>query len=178
MFKCKYKFELEDSIVSAKYVYKSQKRKKDKIITLLIPALLIAMIVMLVVDIRSGNAIGWDITLIVALLILEAVHIILPYTVVSSQKKSFRKQQLESMDYLLVEINDNICTETMVKNEDVVAKSMHNLRSLTSYVEDAYRIVLIFNNVEYVCIRKAYLEGGVVQLKAHLEKRMAKYSKK
>ena len=34
MFECKFKYELEDSLVSAKYIYKSQKRKQDKIIAL------------------------------------------------------------------------------------------------------------------------------------------------
>ena len=51
MFECKYKYELEDSVISAKYVYKSQKRKQDKVIAILIPILMLCMVAMLIYDI-------------------------------------------------------------------------------------------------------------------------------
>ena len=41
MFECKYKYQLEDSLISAKYVFRSQKRKKDKIIAAMIPSTII-----------------------------------------------------------------------------------------------------------------------------------------
>ena len=44
MFECKYKFELEDSITSAKYVYKSQRRKKDVVIAVMLPILILVMV--------------------------------------------------------------------------------------------------------------------------------------
>ena len=71
MFKCKYKFEMEDSVTCAKYVYKSQKRKQDKIIAILIPILMVAMIAMMIFDIIAGNSYVWDIVLLVSLVILE-----------------------------------------------------------------------------------------------------------
>lgn len=174
MFKCKYKFELEDSMISAKYVYRSQKRKQDKIIAILIPILMIAMVAMLVYDIVIENPFVWDIVLISALVVLEILYLIIPTTLAKSQKKSYIKQNLANMDYLLVEINENMCTETMFKDNQEQAKSMHNLRMLSSYIEDDRRIILIFNKVEFVCIRKENLEGGLSKLKAHLEKKMAK----
>ena len=61
MFECKFKYELEDSIISAKYIYKSQKRKQDKIIAVLIPLLMVCMVAMLVYDIIKGNSYVWDI---------------------------------------------------------------------------------------------------------------------
>ena len=57
MFECKYKFELQDSIACAKYVYKSQRRKKDKIIAFLIPILIVFMVAMLVFDILHKRSI-------------------------------------------------------------------------------------------------------------------------
>jgi len=176
MFKCKYKFELEDSIVSAKYVYKSQKRKQDKVIAILIPILMVAMIGMLIFDILSGNSYVWDIVLLVSLLVLEIMYLIIPTTLVASQKKSYYKQKLDTMDYLLVEIGENVCTEIMFKDGEENAKSVHGLRSLSSYLEDSNRLILVFNKVEYVCLRKENIEGGVDKLKAHLEKKMAKQS--
>ena len=89
MFKCKYKFELNDSITSAKYVYKSQKRKQDKVIAFLIPILMLAMIGMLILDIVNNKSVVWDIILLVALVVLETMYIIIPFTIITSQKKSF-----------------------------------------------------------------------------------------
>lgn len=174
MFKCKYKFELEDSIASAKYVYKSQKRKQDKIITMLIPVLFVAMIGMLVFDIIKNNKIVMDIILLVALVVLEVMYIVIPLTIVSSQKKSYNKQKLGEMDYLSVVIDENLCTEAMIKNEKEEAKNIHNLRMLTSYIEDEQRLILVFNKVEFVCLKKDKIEGGVEKLKAHLQKKMVK----
>ena len=93
MFECKYKYELEDSIVSAKYVYKSQKRTQDKVIAILIPILMVCMVAMLVFDIVKGNSFVWDIVLLVALVVLEAMYLIIPIMLVKSQKKSYNKQK-------------------------------------------------------------------------------------
>ena len=54
---------------------------------------------------------------------------------------------------------------------------MHNLKSLTRYLEDGERLVLVFNKVEFVCIRKNELTGGLEKLKSHLEKIMSKNAK-
>ena len=178
MFKCKYKFELDDSITSAKYVYKSQKRKQDKVIAILIPILLVSMIAMLVFDIVRGNSFVWDIILLIALTVLEVMYMIIPATLVKSQKKAYDNQKLNEMDYLLVEIDENTCKETMYKDEQAQASSVHNLRMLSSYIEDADRLILIFNKIEFVCLKKQNIEGGVEKLKNHLEKKMFKASKK
>ena len=178
MFKCKYKFEVEDSITSAKYVYKSQKRKQDKIIAILIPVLLVAMVGMLVFDIIKGNSIVWDIVLLVALVVLETMYLIIPVTLVTSQKKAYNKQKLAEMDYLLIEIDENSCKETMFKEGKEQVSSMHNLKLLSSYIEDSERLILIFNKVEFVCLRKQNIEGGVEKLKNHLQKKMVKSANK
>ncbi len=174
MFECKYKYELEDSVISAKYVYKSQKRKQDKVIAILIPILMLCMVAMLIYDIVSGRSYIWDIILLVALLVLEIMYIVIPLMLVRSQKKSYNQQNLGDMDYLHVVIDNNLCTETMVKDEQEVAKNVHSLKSLTSFLEDDNRLILVFNKVEYVCLRKDALTGGLDKLKAHLEKCMAK----
>ena len=88
MFKCKYKYELEDSVACAKYVYKSQKRKQDKLIAILIPILMVAMIAMMIYDIVAGNPFVWYIVLLVSLVVLEIMYLIIPVTLVASQKKS------------------------------------------------------------------------------------------
>lgn len=174
MFECKYKFELEDSIISAKYVYKSQKRKQDKVIAILIPILMVVMVALLIVDIVNKKSVIWDIALLVALVVLEVIYIVIPLTLTNSQKKSYKKQNLADMDYLLIKINDTICTEELYKDENQVAQNMHNLRTLTSYLEDNDRLILVFNKVEFVCIRKDKLTGGLDKLKAHLNKCMSK----
>lgn len=174
MFECKYKFELEDSLICAKYVYKSQKRKQDKVIAVLIPILMIAMVAMLIVDIIMKNSYVLDIILLVALVVLEIVYLIIPVTLVRSQKKSYKQQKLDEMDYLKIVIDNSLCTETLYKDESEQAKNVHSLKSLTSFLEDSTRLVLVFNKVEFVCIRKDKLTGGVDKLKAFLEKCMSK----
>lgn len=178
MFECKYKFELVDSLVSAKYVYKSQKRKQDKIIAILIPFLMVAMIAMLVYDIVKLKSVVWDVILLVALVVLELLYVLMPIMLLSSQKKYYKKNNLAGMDYISITINDNLCTVAFIKDEVEVAKQILSLKALTSYLEDATRLILVFNKVEFVCIRKDCLLGGVDKLKSHLQKAMAKSTAK
>ena len=174
MFECKFKYELEDSLVSAKYVYKSQKRKQDKFIAILIPILLCLMIAMMIYDIVIGNSFIWDIILIVALIVLEVLYLIIPLMLVRSQKKTFYKNKVDETDFMLIKIDDSTCVETLIKNDQEVSKNIHSLRQLSSYLEDNSRLILVFNNVEYVCLRKANLIGDVEKLKSHLTKTMSK----
>lgn len=174
MFECKYKLELDDSIKCAKYVYKSQKRKQDRIIAILIPFLMVAIIAMLVWDIVSGRSFVWDVVLLVALVILECMYLVIPIMLVQSQKKSYRKQSLADMDYLHIVVDDKQCVETLFKDEQEVAKNIHTLKFLTSYIEDKDYLILIFNKVEFVCIKKSGFVGDINKLKSHLQKVMAK----
>ena len=174
MFECKFKYTLEDSIVSAKYIYKSQKRKQDRVIAILIPILLLCMIGMLVFDIIKNNTFVWDIVLIVALVLLEVMYLVIPLMLVKSQKKAYQKQNIDEMDFILIKIDENTCVETMHKGEEEVSKNIHALRQLTSYLEDQSRLILVFNKVEYVCLRKDCIIGDLNKLKALLEKTMSK----
>ena len=177
MFECKYKFELEDSIISAKYVYKSQRRKRDVVIAVMLPVLILIMVGMLVWDIVKGKSLVWDIVLLSALCVLQVLYLIVPITIVNQQKKSYKKQDLANMDQLVITIdNSGVCTETLYKNGEEVAKSAHGLKALTSYIEDNNRLILVFNKVEFVCIRKDCLTGGLDKLKMYLEKCMKKTS--
>lgn len=178
MFECKFKLTESDCVQSAKYVYKSQKRKQDKVIAVLIPILMLAMVAMLIVDIVKHKSLVWDIILLAALLILEIIYLVIPLTIVRSQKKSYLKQGLKDMDYLLVTIDDTLCTETLVKNGAEAAKNVHNLKALSSYIEDDVRLVLVFNKVEFVVVKKQNLVGSLNGLKAHLEKIMSKQTKR
>ena len=174
MFKCKYKLELEDSIKCAKYVYKSQKRKQDKIIAILIPFLMVAVIAMLVWDIVANRSFVWDLILLIALVVLECMYLIIPIMLVKSQKKSYDKQNLGDMDFLQIVIEDKQCVETLFKDEKEVAKNIHNLKFLTSYIEDKDYLILIFNKVEFVCIKKSGFDGDLNRFKNHLNKAMFK----
>lgn len=178
MFECKYKLELEDSIKCAKYVYKSQKRKQDKIIAILIPFLMVAIIAMLVFDIVKGNSFVWDIVLLIALVVLECMYLIIPIMLVQSQKKSYRKQNLANMDYLHIVIDDKQCVETLFKDEQEVAKNTHTLKFLTSYIEDKDYLILVFNKVEFVCVKKVGFVGDINKLKSLLQKVMSKVNNK
>lgn len=177
MFECKYKFTLTDCVQCAKYVYKSQKKKKDTIMAILVPVLIVAMIVLLVLDAVNGKPILWDIILIIALVILETMYLVMPLILFNSQKKSYKKQKLDEMDYLHIKITDNLCVETLYKDEKEVAKNVHNLKLLTSYLEDSERLVLVFNNIEFTCIKKSELVGDLNKLKSTLEKYMFKRAK-
>ena len=176
MFECKYKLELEDCVVSAKYVYKSQKKKKDKVIAILIPILMLCMVGMLVYDVLKNKTIVWDIVLLVALAVLEIMYIIMPIMLINSQKKSFKQQKLGEMDFIHIKVDENLCVETLHKDDKEMAKNIHNLKMLTSYIEDNERLILVFNNVEYVCIKKQNFTGDLNKLKQHLQKVMAKSS--
>ena len=178
MFECRYKLELNDCLISAKYVYKSQKRKQDKIIAILIPVLMVAMVAMLIYDIVKNRTIIWDIVLLVALLILEVLYLVSPVMLIRSQKKSFRTENLAEMDLLHIKIDENLCVETLLKDEKEMAKNIHNLKHLSSYIEDKDRLILVFNNVEFVCLRKQYIVGDLNRLKQHLEKSMSKSNNK
>ena len=174
MFESKFKYELEDSVKSAKYIYKSQKRKQDKFIAILIPILMVCMVGMLVYDAIKNKSIVWDIVLLVALVVLEAMYLIIPLMLVKSQKKAFYKHKVNEMDYMLVKIDDSICVETLHKGDEEVSRNVHSLKQLTSYFEDDIRLVLVFNKVEFVCVKKDNLTGGLNKLKSHLEKIMSK----
>ncbi len=177
MFTCKYKYTLEDSIKCAKYVYRSQRRLQDKIIAVMIPILLVAMVGMLVADIVLKRNLIWDIILVVALVVLEIIYLIIPLTLVSQQKKAFKKQGFDEMDCLDIKIENNVITEQMIKDGQAEFSATHNLKNVSSYIEDADRIVLVFNKVEFTCIRKEFLTGGVEKLKALLQKAMQKQKK-
>ena len=178
MFECKYKCELEDCVQCAKYVYKSQKRKQDKVIAILIPILMVAMVAMLVYDIVTGKSFVWDIVLLSALIILQVMYILIPIMLVKAQKKSYKKQNLAEIDYIKITITAKECIEEMYKNNEIVNKNAHNLRFLTSYLEDDNKIILIFNKVEFVYVKKDALTGGEKQLKEHLKNAMKKSANK
>ena len=177
MFECKFKMTMEDCVTSAKYVYKSQKRKRDKVIAILIPILALCMVAMLVVDIVNHKSIVWDVVLLCALVFLEIVYLIIPLTIISSQKKSYKKN-FADMDYLQIIIDDLVCTEILFKNGTEAEKNTHSLKQLTSYIEDANRLVLVFNNIEFICLKKEAISGDLNKLKAHLERIMSKKSKR
>ena len=174
MFECIFKYELEDSIVSAKYIYKSQKRTQDKVIAILIPVLILSMIAMLVYDIVKNNSIVWDIVLLCALVVLEVMYLIVPLMLVRTQKKSFQKQKIAEMDFIKINIDEKSCTEVLVKGDEEVSRIVHPLKQLTSFLEDNKRLILVFNRVEYVCLRKENLVGDQNKLKQLLQKTMSK----
>ncbi len=174
MFECKFKYELEDSIASAKYIYKSQKRKQDKVIAILIPILIACMVGMLVYDIVKGNSFAWDIVLLSALVVLQAMYLIMPLILVRSQKKTYKTHRIDELDYTLIVIDNTTCTETLHKDNEEIAKNVHTLKQLTSYFEDDVRLVLVFNKVEFVVLRKENITGGIEELKSHLQKIMSK----
>lgn len=177
MFECKYKYELEDSITCAKYVYKSQRRKRDKAVAIMIPILICIMIALLVVDIVIKRSIVMDIILLSVLVVLEFSYLLIPVMLVSSQKKAFKKQNLQDMDYILIKIENTVCTEYLYKDGKEVTKALHGLTGLTSYLEDNTRLILVFNSVEFVCLRKDALVGDIELLKKHLNKVMIKPKK-
>ena len=177
MFECKYKLELEDMLVSAKYVYKSQKKTKDKIIAILIPILMLAMVALLVVDIVNNKSILLDIVLLVALVVLQIMYLLMPVLVINSQKKAYKKQNMQDIDCLYVKIEGNVCTEQAFSGSEMIGNNIHNLKSLTSYIEDDKRLILVFNQMEYVCMRKEFIQGDEKKLKEYLQKIMIKTKK-
>ena len=178
MFECNYKFELDDNIKCAKYVYNSQKRKQDKVIAIMLPILMVAMIAMLIVDIVNKKNVIWDVAPLVMLGVLQTMYLTMPLMVVKQTKKSYVQQKLNDMDSIKIVINDNQCNMTFVKDGvELEPKTLH-LKMLTSYIEDQGNIVLVFNKLEYVLIKKAHLKGDIKKLRALLEKAMSKSAKR
>lgn len=128
MFECKYKFQLDDNIKCAKYVYNSQKRKQDKVIAIMLPILLLAMIAMLVVDIVNDKSVIWDIVLLVMLIVLQIMYFIMPAMVVKQTKKSYKAQDLANMDFVKININDNTCTLAFQKEMKKLVRKIYLLR--------------------------------------------------
>ncbi len=174
MFECKFKYQLEDSVASTKYIYRSQKRKQDKVIAILIPVLIACMVGMLIYDIIKGNSFAWDIVLLSALVVLQAIYLVMPLILVRTQKKAYKTHKIDELDYTFIVIDNSTCTETFHKDNEEISKNIHALKQLTSYFEDSLRLVLVFNKVEYVVLRKENITGGIDKLKAHLEKIMSK----
>ena len=174
MFECKYKLELKDCLKCSKYVYKSQKRKQDKVIAVLIPILMVCVVGMLIYDVLNDKPLVWDVVILAALFMLEIMYLLIPLMLIKSQKKSYQKQNLADMDYLHIKIDDKSCVEELYKNGEVVAKNNHSLKLLTSYIEDATSITLIFSNVEFTCIKKEFLVGDLNRFKNHIQKSMKK----
>ena len=83
-------------------------------------------------------------------------------------------KEIPVRDYLHIVIEDKQCIETLFKDNQEVAKNTHNLKFLTSYIEDKDYLILIFNKVEFVCLKKAGVVGDLNKLKSHLQKTMAK----
>ncbi len=177
MFECKYKFTLEDNIKCAKYVYKSQKRTQDKVIACMLPILLVCMVALLVVDIVNDKSIIWDIALLVMLFVLQMMYFVMPAMVVKQTKKSYHAQKLDTMDYIKVNINEKSCAVAFEREGTENDVKLLPLKTLTSYLEDGDSIILIFNKVEYVQVKKEHLTGDVNKLKALLNKAMAKANK-
>lgn len=174
MYRCKFKYELEDCLFSAKQVYLSQRRTKDKVITFMVPFLFVICIGLLILDIVNKKSIVWDIVLLVALAVLEVVSLSLPSIVAKSQKKTFAQVGMADMDYIVITIDNSVCTEQLFKDEQEKSKLTHNLRALTSFIEDNSRLILVFNSAEYVCIKKACFEGDINAFKEFLQKQMSK----
>lgn len=174
MFECKYKLELEDAIKSAKYVYKSQKSKKDTILAILIPVLMVCMVGLLILDIVKDKNIVWDVILLAALVVLEIMYLVMPLMLIKAQKKAFKANKLDEMDYLIIKIDNNTCSETTFKEDKEINKIEHNLKGLTSFIEDKDYLILVFNMAEFVCVKKANLVGDINQLKNNLSKIMSK----
>jgi hypothetical protein len=102
------------------------------------------------------------------------MYLVIPIMLVQSQKKSFKKQNLADMDYLHIVVDEKQCIETLFQDEKEVAKNIHTLKFLTSYIEDRDYLILIFNKVEFVCIKKVGFVGDLNRLKSHLQKAMSK----
>ena len=101
----------------------------------------------------------------------------MPLMVVKQTKKSYAQQKFAEMDSVKVTINDNVCKMAFVKDGvELEPKTLH-LKMLTSYIEDNDSLVLVFNKVEYIMIKKDGMKGDLKKLKAILEKAMAKSSK-
>ena len=178
MFECNYKFTIDDAIKCAKYVYKSGRSKKEKIILYAVPVLLVIVSALLVVDIINKRAIVWDVILLVGITLLFVLTLIMPLLVVKAQKKQYNSQNFNDMDSLSIKINNGILEEAMMKNGEAVLKNTHNLKTLVSFLEDDEDIILVYATGEYTCIKKSNLVGDIGKLRATLTKAMTKIKKR
>ena len=172
MFECNYKFTIDDAVKCAKYVYKSQRSKKEKFLLVAVPILLVIMVGMLIFDIVNSRAYVWDIILIVGIVFLFALTLVMPLVVIRAQKKQYASQNFADMDNLSIKINNGTLEEAMMKDSKVQLKNTHNLKSMVSFLEDDEDFILIYETGEYTCIKKLNLIGDVNRLRAALTNAM------
>lgn len=160
MFKCKYKFSLEDNSKAAKFVLWSNKQWKVCWILsiVLISIVLMCLFIGNVLDALSGNIDTLGLTLDFILLWVLIFILLIP-TIQNSVSKKIYMQSLSDKDLMSVSINEYKCEVEFYKNGEMTNKEVLELTALTSAREDEKDIILVFNKNKFVLIKKDAFVG-------------------
>ena len=75
---------------------------------------------------------------------------------------------------MIEKIDETKCDVSFQKNGEEVSRSVMDLSTLTSCIEDDERLVLVFNRQMFVVVRKDSLTGNLDSLKLLIQKYMNK----
>lgn len=173
MFECQFKMSEEDNVKGTLYTVKQQRKTSNIIFIVLLFISLFLMISTLILDIRDGENIAFDVFLMVLILALLVLYFCFPILFKSSAKRVY-KTNIADKDLMIVKIDDTKCDVSFQKNGEQVSRSVMDLSTLTSCIEDDERLVLVFNKQMFVVVRKDSLLGNLDSLKLLIQKYMNK----
>lgn len=173
MFECQFKMSEEDNVKGTLYTIKQQRKTSNIIFIVLLFISLFLMIATLILDIRDGENIVFDVFLLVLIIALLILYFCFPILFKSSAKRAY-KTNIADKDLMIVKIDDTKCDVSFQKNGEQVSRSVMDLSTLTSCTEDDERLVLVFNRQMFVVVRKDNLLGNLDSLKLLIQKYLNK----
>ena len=173
MFECQFKMSEDDNVKGTLYTIMQQRRKSNIVFIVLLCVSLLLMISTLIWDIRDGESIAFDIFLLVLIVALLILYICFPIVFKANAKRVY-KTSIADRDLMIVKIDETKCDVSFQKNGEEVSRSVMDLSTLTSCIEDDERLVLVFNRQMFVVVRKDSLTGNLDSLKLLIQKYMNK----
>lgn len=173
MFECQFKMSEDDNVKGTLYTIRQQRRKSNIVFIVLLCVSLLLMISTLIWDIRDGESIAFDIFLLVLIVALLILYICFPILFKANAKRVY-KTSIADRDLMIVKIDETKCDVSFQKNGEEVSRSVMDLSTLTSCIEDDERLVLVFNRQMFVVVRKDSLTGNLDSLKLLIQKYMNK----
>ena len=173
VFECQFKMSEDDNVKGTLYTIRQQRRKSNIVFIVLLCVSLLLMISTLIWDIRDGESIAFDIFLLVLIVALLILYICFPILFKANAKRVY-KTSIADRDLMIVKIDETKCDVSFQKNGEEVSRSVMDLSTLTSCIEDDERLVLVFNRQMFVVVRKDSLTGNLDSLKLLIQKYMNK----
>ncbi len=142
----KFDYTVELGLNATKQSIKLKRSKKDIIVHILVIAFIGIMSAVLVWDIMREASIVIDLIILIALILLEIFNIVMPFVILSMQKKFLRQVFTVGFDYTLTEIDKNKCLESYYKDGKILMQNVCDMTDLIGFSEQDGYLYLVFNN--------------------------------